>query len=307
MLHKKVRGQYYTTNNPFSHPAFAVWANEARLKDRTILEPFAGSNSLIHHLQSIDLCKSFRSFDIEPANSSVEYRDTLVDFPTGYDVCVTNPPWLARNIATYKKIHFPKSIYSNLYQIAIENCLRYCNWTAALVPESFIRANIFRERLVSFVSITRCLFVDTGHPVGMALFAPVKVPDTEIWTGNQRVGMLSELEATYPVPDPKGPAVSFNEPDGNVGLIALDNTVGASIRFCPVEELSDYEVKPTGRHITKLQVDGSIRICAWNDFLNKFRKNTQDVLMTCYKGIRKDGHYRRRLDWQLARGIIHNA
>ena len=104
-----------------------------------------------------------------------------------------------------------------------------------------------------------------------------------------------------------GLSVSFNAPDGNVGLFALDNTLQASIRFCQADELDGYAVKPTGRHITKLAVNGPVRIADWNDCLDEFRQRTSDVLMTSYKGIRKDGKYRRRCDWDLARGIVHCA
>ena len=38
-----------------------------------------------------------------------------------------------------------------------------------------------------------------------------------------------------------------------------------------------------------------------------FLNNTQDVLMTAYRGLRKDGFYRRRLDWQLAKDIIYSV
>ena len=100
--------------------------------------------------------------------------------------------------------------------------------------------------------------------------------------------------------------MKFNDPHGNVGLIALDNTQQASIRFCDVADLSNYRVRKTGRHITKLSVDGAVRIREWNGYINRFRDRSNDVLMTCYKGIRKDGRYRRRLDWNLARGIIHH-
>ena len=307
MLHKKRRGQYYTANNPFAHPAFLSWADAARIKDTMILEPFAGSNKIIEHLEAVNLCKSYKSFDIEPASPNVEYRDTLADFPSDYDVCVTNPPWLARNIATFKGIEFPEVRYGNLYQYALANCLEYCHWIAALIPESFIRTNIFRTRLKAFVSVTQCLFTDTGHPVGLALFGPDNIKATDVWVGRALIGTLAKLEANCPIPKVDGVVVTFNEPEGNVGLYALDNTVEPSIRFCPVEELTDYEVKHSGRHVTKIKVDGDIQINKWNQFLNNFRKTTHDVLMTCYKGIRKDGKYRRRLDWQLARGIIHNA
>ena len=306
-LRKKRNGRYFTEGNPFRHPAFMEWASAARLRDRVVLEPFAGRNSIIDHLVGMDLCRAYKSYDIEPANASVEHRDTMESFPEGYQACVTNPPWLARNIATCKGIPFPEGAHDNLYQFALEQCLGHCAWVAALVPESFIRANVFRDRLVSFVSVTRCLFSDTAHPVGMALFGPAHTTQTHVWSGPHPIGTLDELQALYPRPREDGVRVVFNEPAGNVGLIALDNHEGPSIRFCDVEELATYTVKRSGRHITKLRVDGKVRIHEWNEFLTQIRKSTRDVFLTCYKGIRKDGMYRRRLDWKLARGIIHNA
>ena len=304
---KRLHGQYYTEGNPFEHPAFLEWAKKSEISTKQILEPFAGSNKLIRHLQNMNLCGSFVSYDIHPEHERVEKRDTLDDFPIGYDVCVTNPPWLAKNSATVRGLPFPNCKYDDVYKLALELCLTNCDWVVAVVPESFIRANVFRDRLYQFVSLTANLFEDTGHPVGLAMFIPERCNDVMVWSGRKRVGRLSTLESLRPEPDPDGVSISFNQPTGNVGLIALDNTLTDSIRFCDVRELQYYKVKKSGRHITKLSVDGEVKIDRWNQFFNSFRKYTSDVLLTCYKGIRKDGKYRRRLDWQTARGIIHHA
>ncbi len=304
---KRQNGRFFTTGNPFRHPAFRAWAQCSGLPSAPILEPFAGANSLIAHLEGMGLCKDSASYDVHPSDRRVRRRDTLESFPKGFDVCVTNPPWLARNSATVRGLAFPGCRHDDLYKFALEKCLDNCGWVAALVPESFIRARIFQERLTDFISLASRLFTDTGHPVGLALFQPHLATDVKVWFQQARVGLLSELERLRPRPKPDGPLVRFNDPRGNVGLIALDNTRAASIRFCRVEELAEYPVKKTGRHITKLRVDGRVRIDAWNDYLDDFRARTHDVLMTCYKGIRKDGMYRRRLDWALARGIVHHA
>ncbi|MCY3884159.1 MAG: hypothetical protein OXG24_04500, partial [Gammaproteobacteria bacterium] len=224
-----------------------------------------------------------------------------------FDVCITNPPWLARNSATVRGFDFPICNHDNLYKFALQKCLENCEWVAALVPESFLRADLYQQRLSDFISIPHRLFSNTGHPVGLALFMPEPIEDVQIWHGKEWIGWLSDLESSKPLPMHDGPEVTFNDSDGNVGLIALDNTKEASIRFCDVKELSNYDVKRTGRHITKLSVSGYVKIRTWNKYLNHFRNATRDVLLTCYKGIRHDGMYRRRLDWQIARGIIHRA
>ena len=305
---KRSNGQYYTARNPFDHPAFLEWAAAAGLPRGRVLEPFAGANSLIHYLSNMGLCRDFTSFDIEPASPEVEQRDTIADFPSGYDICITNPPWLAKNSATVRGIPFPDASFDDLYKVALNECLNNCTFVAALVPESFVRADLFTDRLYAFVSLTGNLFKDTGHPVGLALFTESNHSSTtRVWSGDRYIGKLDALKQMRPLPQKDGPSISFNIPDGNVGLIALDNTVEPSIRFCEAKELAGYKVKPTGRHITKLSVDGPIQLQNWNSFLDEFRVKTGDVLMTSYKGIRKYGRYRRRLDWQLARGIIHGT
>ena len=302
---KRANGVYYTEGNPFNNSAFKDWASEAGLPKSDILEPYAGSNKLIETLSNMNLCDKYQSFDIQPKNKLVKKRNTLCKFPKGFNVCVTNPPWLAKNSASARGLPFPKTHYGDLYHVALEKCLDNCSWVATLVPESFIRANLFRDRLVHFVSLTPNMFGDTTHPVGLALFSPDDTREVMVWRDSELIGQLSMLERNRPPSKPESVSVTFNVPSGNVGLIALDNTLKASIRFCDVSELSDYEVKPTGRHITKISVDGEIRIKDWNDCLKSFRAITGDVLMTCYKGIRKDGWYRRRLDWDLVRGIIN--
>lgn len=305
---KRILGQHFTTDSPFNHPAFFAWADSSRINREVILEPFAGANHLINYLVDMRLCNLFVSYDIEPADTRVVERDTLNCFPSGYSVCVTNPPWMARNSATYRGIPFPECKHDDLYKFALEKCLDNCEWIAVLIPESFIRAQLFQDRLTDFISMpTTSLFEQTGHPVGMALFQPNSSADVNVWSDDQYIGELSYLESLRPRPIEDGPSVRFNDPEGNVGLIALDNSKAASIRFCSPEELGDYVVKRTNRHITKVWVDGTVRINAWNDFLREFRDKTFDVLMTCYKGRRDDGMYRRRLDWALARGIIHHV
>ena len=307
MDQKRQQGQFYTEVNPFEYTAFREWARVADIPESRILEPFAGANSIILHLRKLELCRRFTAFDISPAHEDVGYRDTLEDFPGGFRVCITNPPWLAKNSATRRKLEFPSGPYDDLYKFALEKCLANCEYVAALVPESFIRANVFRDRLSDFVSLPTKLFCDTEHPVGLALFLPSEASGVRIWIGDAFVDSLAALEAKRPMPRSEGPEVRFNDPEGNVGLFAVDNNQRASIRFCDVEDLSDYVVKHSSRGISKLWVDGRIRIGEWNAYIEEFRQKTEDVLMTCFRGIRRDGKYRRRMDWNLARGIIQNV
>jgi hypothetical protein len=300
---KRTNGQFFTTANPFDCPPFSAWCRRANLLQEIVLEPFAGENSIIRHLKSIGKVRKWSSFDIEPQADGVVRRDTIASFPAGYKVCVTNPPWLAKNSATFRGLQFPDTQFDDLYKLALTKCLENCAHVAALVPESFIRSSLHQERLHSFISLTQSMFSDTKHPVGLALFDPSPVKDVIIYSGKIRVGTLAEIQKRRP-PSISAPEIRFNEPEGNLGLIALDNTREASIRFCDVRELKDYQVSDKCRHITKLFVPWKVSIEACNEVISVFREATKDVLLTCYRGIRKDGMYRRRLDWNIARDII---
>ena len=304
---KRQNGQFFTAQNPFRHRAFRTWARRSGLPAHGVLEPFAGANNIIEHLQDLGLCQSFCAFDIEPSAERVARRDTLASFPEGYSVCVTNPPWLAKNSATARGLSFPDCPYDDLYKLALERCLANCEWVAALVPESFIRRNLFRDRLCGFVSLTSRQFVDTDHPVGLAMFQPQRAMECKVWSGESCLGLLADFESMRPKVSKNGVGVRFNDPNGNVGLIAADNSTRASIRFCEAEELAGVEIKVSSRFLTKLSVDGKIRLDDWNRYLENLRLQSHDVLLTSFKGIRKDGKYRRRLDFRLARGIIQNA
>ena len=91
-INRRETGRYFTSGNPLSFPIFKQWAREAGLPHKTILEPFAGSNNLIKMMRGFGLCEAFVSYDLHPASEEVEYRDSIKDFPQGYEVCITNPP-----------------------------------------------------------------------------------------------------------------------------------------------------------------------------------------------------------------------
>ena len=143
------------------------------------------------------------------------------------------------------------------------------------------------------------MFEDTEHPVGLALFAPHATSDVKVWRNNRLLGGIKELRRHLPQPS-SNRSIVFNDPNGNLGLIAIDNTVSASIRFCPPEELNDYPIRVHCRSITKIGVPWRVDIDMLNARLKTIREKTHDVFLTAFRGIRRDGHYRRRLDWALS-------
>lgn len=316
MNKKRANGRYYTRGNPFQLGPFQRWAKDSYLEQQIVLEPFAGAKDIPRLIASAGLlCQDWAFYDIEPGTEGIVQRDTLTDFPKGFNVCITNPPWLARNSATRQGLPFPKSTnYDDLYKYALEQCLIHCPWVAAIIPEAFIRSGLFLHRLCDFISLvpqtqdtksrnTSYMFDDTEHPVGLALFAPNVTSDVRVWRNNQLLGELSKLRRHLPVLS-RNRSIVFNEAEGNLGLIAIDNTVSASIRFCPPTELGEYQVRYQCRSITKIGVPWCPDIDELNVRLATIREKTHDVFLTAFKGLRSDGYYRRRLDWTLARAIV---
>ena len=304
---KRQNGVYYTAQNPFRLAPFRRWAKTAELPSREILEPFAGNNNLIRMLGEIGLCRRFSSFDLHPADAEVSRRDTLRDFPKGFDAVVTNPPWLARNSATRRGLAFPQTNYDDLYKHCLSLCLANAKFVAAIIPASFLTAGLFRARLNAVILSRRNLFNDTENPVCIALFSPA-AKRTKIYLENEIIGDLQTLENHLPNPQTNRRVV-FNDPSGNLGLIAIDNTRTASIRFCKGRELAGYKIGPTSRSITRIRAnvgDVTSAVAALNESLNQFRKKTRDVFLTPFKGLRKDGIFRRRLDYGIARNLINS-
>ena len=300
------RGRYYTNLfNPFTLKSFLTWQPISVLKRHVVLEPFAGANNLIRNLREIEFAKEFVSFDILPHHADVRKRDTLLHFPQGYEVCITNPPWLYKSRAKRQRIPFPCTHYEDVYQYALELCLKYCRYVVALLPASFLNSGLFRERLSRYILLHKKLFSHTDNPVCMALFSPEACADVEIFYDEEYVGNLQDLEAH--IPKDTTPYLRMNDNEGTLGFIGIDGTQKESMCFCDGDELGrKYTISHTSRSITRIsgvQVSNE-RIHELNRYLTDFRKKTQDVSLTPFKGLRKDGKYRRRMDFRLLRSII---
>jgi hypothetical protein len=103
------------------------------------------------------------------------------------------------------------------------------------------------------------------------------------------------------------PKIKFNDPHGALGLMAIDNTITASIRFCFGDDIASEKIKYSSRSVTRIKTDKEVSkqwIQMLNERLNEFRHQTHDVFLTPFKGVRRDGKMRRRLDFDLARSFI---
>jgi hypothetical protein len=325
---KILLGQFYTRGNPFQYARAQKWFKEIpRLMDAKIIEPFAGSNSIVALVNASVKTLSpqnWQSFDIHPeaieGNLVPEIklirRDTLENFPSGFDVAITNPPYLAKNSATRKGmvVHFGE--YQDTFEVALHEMLSNCDWVAAIIPESFITRKLFTDRLDAVISLNHEMFDDTEFPVCLALFSPKSSNDFEIWRGDEHLGLRNDLDrevekllSSRTLIKPR-----FNAPLGEIGLIAIDNTSGPSIRFVSGDTIPSEEIKVTSRSLTRISInyadlalEPDALISEANKVLERYRELSSDVFLTAFKGLRADDSYRRRIDWNTAGRILNRA
>src|SRR3989344_8933926 len=114
----------------------------------------------------------------------------------------------------------------------------------------------------------------------------------------------------------KNTYMKFNCPKGQIALRAVDTTNPAkSIAFMLPGEM-DYDlttIKHSSRLITVIEIKTTNNeainkiIKHSNKLLSDFRKKTNDVLLSPFKGNKKNGERRRRLDYVTARAFLEDA
>lgn len=322
-------GQFYTLTNPFEMSRFRQWLQGINgYETLRYLEPFGGANNIVAMMTASYpevATTSWKSFDIQPESLGenlvpsvlVEKRDTLAQFPTGFDICITNPPYLAKNSATRKGSNVDFEGYQDLFEISLSRMLKNCKWVAAIIPESFLTRRIFTDRLEFVISLNMDMFEDTEFPVCLAVFSESSTLDFEIWAGESflgTMGALREVEDNTLVLPPRG-IFTFNDPHGDLGLTAIDSTTDPSIRFHAGDLIPSKDIKVSSRALTRISSKYLPRpgagleelIDLANRQIVSYRQGTKDVFLTSFKGLRKDGKYRRRMDWNTASRILATA
>ena len=203
---KKLSGQFYTISNPFKNNYFFKWyknmLNSYDEQNLEFLEPFAGTNNIIKLIEELNLPQpsNWKCYDIkEPeTNKTPEYKiepkDTLKDFPKGYKVAITNPPYLAKNKATSLNSNNFDYSYDDLYLKSLDLMLKNVDFIAAIIPESFITSGKYQNRLYCIISLEMKMFNDTEVPVCLALFNKEETEDFFIVKNNINVGMYKNLQ-----------------------------------------------------------------------------------------------------------------
>lgn len=309
------KGRYLTEANPFIHRLFQEWFS--LIPYNTVIEPFAGTCNIPKLVSSVKDNIQWLCYDIEPTKNcgyKVVRRDTLLRFPTGYKVCITNPPYLAKNSATRRKLKYPATEYDDIYKFALDIMLKNCDYVAAIVPDSYITSGLFHDRLWGVISITNPLmFSGTDCPVCLAMFTPNCSSDFQIYVGDKYVGNYNEL-AKHSLSSYNKSSIQwkFNEPMGEIGVICYDGYSNEGITFVAGSIIPCDSIKHSSRAVTRVSglpehIPLHLFLVQCNKILEEYRRNTHDVFLTAFKGLRKDGKYRRRIDFKTLRQIMNKA
>lgn len=311
---KKIElGQFFTKKDIWFKPHIQQFVESVEFDK--VIDPFAGAG---------DLLKIFNpeyqtgGYDIDPT-LSWPINDGLKGIPLHQnDICVTNPPYLAKTTATRFKregtYHYFEMYpeFDDLYLMGLEQCLNSFQYGIAIIPETYLLHSKKTNRLISATILEENPFDDTDFPVVVIVWGPTAQTDYEIYKNNTHIGSYSSLIAKSPQSTKiEKSLIKFNKEEGNLGIICIDKgkAIGG-IKFTTPDQIKG-PIKVSSRTSTKVSVppdvdiDSLIMQC--NILLSEYRKNTHDVFMAPFKGNDHSGLRRRRLDFTTARNIIENA
>jgi hypothetical protein len=318
ILKKRVLGQFFTKGSFWLHDHIVRFIKSTGAI--IAFDPFAGDGDMLEVAEFIGL-KKIIGLDIDKT-LPWKINDSLLSVPRiENSIVITNPPYLtnysAKRKGLYGKVekYFRCCDYDDIYQLAIERCM-VNDYGVMIVPETFINSSFIKNRLVSITIIEDQMFSDTENPVCVICFDN-KIKSLEninIYKNNKCLGSLGRFEKMRRKPN-NGVPIKFNSPKGQIALRAVDTTNPLKpISFMRPEEI-DYdlsEIKHSSRLITLIKLD--IRnadvekiIDQSNGLLFEFRKISHDVLLSPFKGNKKNGERRRRLDYLTARAILEDA
>ena len=177
-MSKQELGQFYTTNYGYILQDFHIPEHITK-----IMEPFAGEGHLTAFAVSqLKVVESVFEYDIDPKTKFIPQRDTLLNPPQYKDYyIITNPPYLARNKSSDKKI-YDKYNENDLYKCFIKELLsNQCVGGIIIIPLNFFssirKADVqLRKDFVNIYIIKRIrifeeqVFDDTSYTVCVVQF-----------------------------------------------------------------------------------------------------------------------------------------
>ena len=299
---KQLLGQYYTTTDPFNNSgAFRSWYQMVP-KD-TILEPFAGAGHLFSYVNA-----EWHGYDIEPNHPDVVYRDTFKEFPTGYRVCITNPPYLAKTVVSRKKLPITLT-HEDMYLDALQLMLDNCEYVAAIIPSTFWNQRLFKNRLYAWDKFDMQLFSDTDAPAGVAYFVPHRVEHTRTFVNGEEIVLTSDntpIKTDFPV--------RFNPRDLAPILVnGIDTNTQNNIHLRMLQDddvpslvNSAGECKSTNRNHFPIEstIVKETDLPAINAMIDQWRHETKDFFLTSFKSPMASGKYRKRISFLEVRWLL---
>jgi len=319
--HEKKRslGQFFTKNHFWQKKHIIKFIKSSGAK--IAFDPFAGAGDLLEAAKEMGFSVT-KGLDIDK-KLKWDINDSLINIPKiEKSIIITNPPYLtnysAKRKGVYKNVqkYFNNCSYNDIYQLAIEKCLENNSFGVMIIPETFINSTFPKNRLLSITIIEDSMFDDTDNPVCVICFDDKNknYNKIKIYKNDKYIGNLSYFEKMRKTPN-NTINIKFNSLKGQIALRAIDSTrADLPIKFMlPVDMNYDLSsIKVSSRLITliELNVDSKIMneiIKRSNNILLQFREITHDVLLSPFKGNKKNGERRRRLDYGTARTILEEA
>lgn len=139
MTHKKLNGQFFTTNSDYILSGFSEY-----IKNKKAIDPFAGNKDLILWSKKNGV-KEIIGFDIDKqyTDNKLVFLNDSINSIKKYEFVITNPPYLHKNKATkeIKEKYFNgnNAFFEDLYQVSI-NSIFNSNEGILIVPLNFLSA-----------------------------------------------------------------------------------------------------------------------------------------------------------------------
>lgn len=318
-IKKRSLGQFFTKNHFWLKDHILEFIKKT--KSEIAFDPFAGGGDLLKVANEIGFSKTI-GFDIDKSlswetNDGLKYIAKIEK-----SIIITNPPYLTNYSAKRKGIYenvsqyFESCNYDDVYQLAIEKCMENNDYGIMIIPETFINSSFPKHRLESITIIEDLMFNDTENPICVICFDKrhKSYDEIKVYKNENYIGTLGTLEKMRKIPR-KHIDIKFNSLKGQIALRAVDTTkVDRPIQFMRPEEI-DYDlstIKVSSRLITLIELVIEEKFLNQiieysNNILFDFRKETNDILLSPFKGNKKNGERRRRLDYQTARSILEEA
>ena len=321
MESKKIKlGQFFTKATLWLKPQVEDFIKNSHCS--VAYDPFAGGGDLLKAASEIIGFKKTKGLDIDES-LNWEFNDSLLNIPhVDNAIIITNPPYIAKQSASRKKIdlskYFSTSPYDDVYLIALDKMLAAQKYVVAIIPESFINSSYKLKRKIQSITILEeNPFEDTENPVCVVCFDGIckGYDEIAVYKNDKLVNTLEKIQNIRIEPN-HTIKITFNTLKGWLGLRAIDSTDDKTFICFDYKDNFEYDwesnIKVSSRHFSLIDIDvpdkhrgAFINRC--NEIIKKVRIDSSDILLTPFKGNTKKGVRRRRLDFRLARAIMEIA